>query len=155
MRLFEHPSTRTLLPFLRNYLSASIPLHLAWETAQLPLYTLWTTGKPREITFAIIHCTVGDIMIAAFAIAAGLFLFGGKEWPRRHALRVATATVIFGISYTIFSEWLNVSVRESWAYSELMPIFPILGTGLSPVMQWLMIPPLALTLAHARNRVQI
>ena len=45
------------------------------------------------------------------------------------------------IAYTVFSEWINVSVLQSWAYSELMPVNPILGTGISPIAQWVFLPP--------------
>ncbi len=34
---------------------------------------------------------------------------------------------MFGLVYAGFSEWLNVSVRRSWSYSELMPVIPIAG----------------------------
>ena len=43
-------------------------------------------------------------------------------------------------AYTVFSEWLNTEIRGSWAYSELMPVVPVLEAGLSPVAQWIVIP---------------
>jgi hypothetical protein len=48
--------------------------------------------------------------------------------------------VAFSVAYTIFSEWLNIVVRETWAYSDLMPVIPIIDAGLSPVAQWVLIP---------------
>ena len=56
-------------------------------------------------------------------------------------------TLLLGVGYTIYSEWVNVSVRASWAYSELMPIVPVIGTGLAPLLQWFVIPTVALWLA--------
>ena len=38
-------------------------------------------------------------------------------------------TLLLAIAYTVYSEWLNVNVRRSWAYSDLMPTVPIIGTG--------------------------
>ena len=38
-------------------------------------------------------------------------------------------------------------VRRNWSYSDLMPVIPSLGIGLSPVLQWVVIPALALWLA--------
>jgi len=29
--------------------------HVIWETAQLPLYTIWKTGTPREKVVAVLH----------------------------------------------------------------------------------------------------
>lgn len=53
-------------------------------------------------------------------------------------------TTILGVAYTIFSEWLNVEIHQSWAYTEFIPP---LGTGLAPVLQWLLLPGLALSIA--------
>ncbi len=50
---------------LRRYLVASAGLHLVWEVAQLPLYTIWSTGTLKQQAFAVLHCTIGDVMIAA------------------------------------------------------------------------------------------
>lgn len=128
---------------LRWYLGVSLLAHLTWETLQLPFYTIWATGTLGQQAFAVVHCTLGDAMIAGLSLVAALALFGDAAWPRRGAGRVFAMTLIFGIAYTIYSEWLNVSVRRSWAYSDLMPVLPILGTGLTPVLQWLVVPSLA------------
>jgi hypothetical protein len=29
--------------------------------------------------------------------------------------------ILFGLGYTVFSEWLNTQVRQSWSYTEAMP----------------------------------
>ena len=68
----------------------------------------------------------------------------GRGWPARHFLRVAGLTIAGGVLYTIFSEWLNVSIRHSWNYSQAMPRLPVLGTGLAPFLQWIVVPLLAL-----------
>src|SRR6476620_1944521 len=104
-----------------SYLVCAAPLHLGWESAQLPLYTLWRDGSTRQIAFALFHCTAGDILITAvaLALAAGLAQLAG--W-RLFGLRMAIAAICFGLAYTVFSEWLNVSVRRSWAYTAAMPV---------------------------------
>ena len=61
--------------------------------------------------------------------------------------------VLFGLCYTIYSEWLNTVVRESWEYSTLMPVLPPLGTGLTPVLQWIIIP--VVSYVYARKYVTI
>ena len=33
---------------LKAYLGVTAIANLAWETLHLPLYTIWTTGSPRE-----------------------------------------------------------------------------------------------------------
>jgi hypothetical protein len=117
-----------------------VPAHLAWETAQLPLYTIWRKGNWSEIAFAAVHCTAGDVLIAGVSLLGALLLLGGARWPDERYVAVATLTVVVGIAYTTFSEWLNTQVRASWTYSDLMPTLPVTGTGLSPLAQWVVIP---------------
>jgi hypothetical protein len=83
-------------------------------------------------------------MIAGLSLLVALALFGQTKSPRANYVRVYWAILVFGAGYTIFSEWLNTSVRGSWTYSELMPVVPLIGTGIAPLLQWLVIPPLAL-----------
>lgn len=118
--------------------------NFAWESAQLPLYTIWRNGSSKDIGFAVVHCTAGDLLIALICAVASLALLGW-QWPiktREKALFLALFT-LFSLTYTIFSEWFNTTVRTSWEYSPLMPVVPPLNTGISPLLQWLTMPFLA------------
>ena len=139
---------------LRTYLIVSGAGHLIWELGQLPLYTIFWTATGGEIAFAVMHCTGGDVLIATASLVGALIFVGDASWPKptRASLRVAVATIVTGLAYTVFSEWLNTSVRQSWAYSDAMPILPLLGTGLGPLAQWLVIPVLALRTAGHQGR---
>ena len=57
------------------------------------------------------------------------------------------------LRYTVYSEYLNTVVRGAWAYTEWMPTVPWLGTGLSPLAQWLIIP--TVTLIWAGRTLQL
>ncbi len=133
------------------YLAVSAGLHLVWEVFQLPLYTIWRTGTTREIGFAVVHCTGGDLLIATLSMGGAWLFFGNKHWPLVRRKQVVLATMTFGLAYTVFSEWLNTAVRQSWAYSDLMPTLPFLGTGVSPLLQWLVVPAIALYLSSATS----
>lgn len=129
------------LDALRRFFAIIIPANLIWAFAHMPLYTIWNDGSWGEITFAALHCTGGDIMIAMSALILALML-SGRGWPYapEACKRVTVLAVAFGLGYTLFSEWLNIVNRAAWAYSDLMPIIPILNAGLSPVLQWIVIP---------------
>jgi hypothetical protein len=131
------------LQSLRRYLGVSIVANLVWESLQLPLYTLWATGTRREQVFAVLHCTIGDAMVAGLSLLAAWALFARATWPSTGVARVYAGSLAFGVVYTIFSEWLNTSVRGSWAYSDLMPVVPGIGTGLAPLLQWFVMPTVA------------
>lgn len=133
---------------LRVYTAVLVPGMLAWEAVQLPLYTLWRDGTPGEIAFAVLHCTLGDGLIGVAALAWALLMVGDKSWPAGGSTRVLVATVMIAATYTIYSEWLNVEVRSTWSYADAMPRLPWIGTGLAPLLQWVVVPPLALFAAR-------
>jgi hypothetical protein len=128
------------LTTLRRFMAVIVPGNLVWETAQLPLYTIWRKGSWSEISFAVLHCTAGDVLIAGASLFGALLLLGSARWPNDRYLAVAMFTILAGIAYTVLSEWLNTQVRASWTYSEFMPTLPVTGTGLSPLAQWTVIP---------------
>jgi hypothetical protein len=116
-----------------------------WEVVQLPLYTLWTE-RFNAIVFAVLHCTGGDVLIGLSSLVASIFLVRLTGRPRGGLARqriTAFGAVMIGFGYTVFSEWLNVYIRKSWDYSELMPLIRVgeVAIGLSPMAQWLILPP--------------
>lgn len=138
----------------RRYLPWLAGLNLAWEIAQLPLYTIWREASPGHIAFAVAHCTAGDVLIGAAAIALALIgtragSLGSWRWRT-----IVLAATVAGMAYTVASEWMNTSLRPAWQYSALMPTvrLGVLVIGLSPLLQWLVLPPLALYLACRRAR---
>ena len=138
---------------MRRYLAVIVVGNLVWEAAQMPLYTLWRTGSAQEIAFAVVHCTGGDVLIAAVSLLGSLLLFGAGSWPRSRFMSVAAPTVALGLGYTIYSEHLNTA-SQAWTYSELMPVLPGLGTGLAPLAQWLVVPLLAFAAVRLLSRAK-
>lgn len=134
-----------------RFVATAAVLSLIWEIAQIPLYTLWLTGSLRDIAFALLHCTAGDILIAAASLTAAIAILRAKDWPHRHYRAVAVVLIALALGYTMFSEWWNIEIRQAWAYRDIMPRLPGLGTGLSPVMQWIVVPLLALRVARPHH----
>ena len=135
------------LPAIRRYLVATAIGHLAWEVAHLPLYTLWQSGSRWELTFAVLHCTAGDVLIAAMSLIAALVLVGTARWPHARFWRVACCTMLAGFGYTLWSEYLNTVIRQTWTYTDAMAVLPWLGVGVTPLLQWVVVPAVALWLA--------
>jgi hypothetical protein len=131
---------RVWLIAIRRYLIAMAVGNLLWETAQLPLYTLWGTGTPTAIAAAVLHCTLGDMAIAIIVLVLALALFGAPAWPDEKFWAVLMAALAGGVSYTVYSEYTNTVVRASWVYSAWMPTLPVLGIGIAPLAQWVMVP---------------
>jgi hypothetical protein len=60
----------------------------------MPLYTLWQSGTAGEIFFAVIHCTGGDVIIAAVSLVLAILISGHSAWPGGRFLQVAVTAVI-------------------------------------------------------------
>lgn len=125
-----------------RYLAVMAAGNLIWEIAHVPLYTIWLTGTAGEIAYAVLHCTLGDMLIAATTLGLALALCG-RGWPDRNWGPVAATTILLALAYTVFSEWLNISVRGAWAYRDIMPTLPPYSTGLTPLLQWIVVPLIA------------
>lgn len=135
------PSRQWSLVLFGRYLAFIALGNLVWEIAQLPLYIVWSSGTWLDLIIVVVHCTLGDILISSVCFVLA-FLVSGRSRVDRWARRIPAISIPFGVGYTVFSEWLNVSVRESWAYAPAMPVLPGIGTGLSPLFQWLVVPAL-------------
>ena len=140
---------------VRRYLVAIALGNLLWEFAQLPLYTLWYEGSTNDILFAVVHCTGGDIVIGSLALLGALLIAGDPRWPQSRFHAVAAIALLGGLAYTVFSEWLNTEVRGSWAYAEAMPQLPFVGAGISPLVQWIVVPLIAFWWAWPSGRSQL
>lgn len=137
---------------LGRYLLASAIGNVVWEVVQLPFYKLWHTGTSFEIASMVLHCTAGDVLIALVAVVATLLAVGSPSWPEQRFAAVMLGTVAVSVVVTIAVEYLSTVVWQVWAYTETMPTLPLIGTGLSPVAQWVVLPPLALVWARRRRR---
>jgi hypothetical protein len=136
------------LTTITRYLVVVAVGNLVWETAQLPLYTLWRIEPARTIIRSVLHCTAGDVVIATASLVLALATVGTAHWPDERVIVVAVVAVATGVAYTIGSEYVNTVLRESWAYTERMPTLPWIGTGLAPLAQWVVVPALALASTH-------
>jgi hypothetical protein len=125
-------------------------LNLGWEIAQLPLYTIVSEATPAYLAFSVLHCTAGDVLIAFSSLMAALILTGARNVASWNWWQIGAVLTAAGVGYTVYSEWANTAILGSWAYAERMPVVHLGGLriGLSPLAQWLVLPPLALYLAR-------
>ena len=123
----------------------ALVLNLVWEIAHVRLYTLWDTADRMTIVWSVLHCSLGDVLIALSLFALAGLALRQKDWPVFRPIAGGTIVVIGALAFTVWSEWFNVYKIGSWAYTVNMPM--IFGIGLSPLLQWLLLPPL-MTIAY-------
>ncbi len=126
-------------------------LNLVWEIGHARLYTLWADSDRINIAWSLLHCSLGDVAIALAAFALAGIALRRADWPVFRPIFGSVIVVIGSMAFTAWSEWYNVYQAGNWAYTANMPM--ILGIGLSPLLQWLILPPL-MTIAYRATWLQ-
>jgi hypothetical protein len=127
-------------------------LHFAWEMLQAPLWVGMAQMPHAQAVRVCGFATLGDLLLAMLAFSAGVLVQRQKLWvlnPRRWALFAYYAT---GLLLTIGYEYVATGPLARWAYDISQPRLPILGTGIAPVLQWLIVPALGLWLTRMHVR---
>lgn len=122
-------------------------LNLTWEIAHVRLYTLWASADSVSVAWALFHCTLGDVVIALAMFALLVVMLGDKDWPISRPWAGGAIVVAGALAYTAWSEWYNVYRVGSWGYTASMPL--VFGIGLSPLLQWLVLPPVMVAVYRA------
>ena len=143
----ESCTARPLLGRALLWAGLSLALNLVWEVAQLPLYTIARDPSVARIAYAVLHCTLGDAIIAAAGFILAGLVFQDADWPSSRPWSGGAVATFFGLVYTAYSEWQNVYQAGAWAYSASMPL--VFGIGLAPLLQWLVVPVATLLFVRA------
>lgn len=114
-------------------------LNLTWEIAHVRLYTIWAAGDGISVAWALLHCSLGDVLIALAMFGLAGIALRRVDWPASRPWTGGAIVVIGAIAFTAWSEWYNVYRAGNWGYTASTPM--IFGIGLSPLVQWMVLPP--------------
>lgn len=118
----------------------SFVMHSTWEFLQAPwFFNMQALGHMEGIRICL-QAALGDVVIALVSFGAAALVGGGRRWaasPGRAAIGVWFGA---GLAVTVAIEHYSTAVAGRWAYDPAMPLLPPFGTGLSPVLQWIVIP---------------
>lgn len=128
----------------------ALVLNLAWEIGHVRLYTLWMEADVLRIAWSVLHCSLGDVVIALAAYALAAIALWRVDWPVSRPWSGGAIATACAVAYTAWSEWYNVYRVAAWGYTPDMPTF--YGIGLSPLIQWLVIPPALVAIQRTISR---
>ena len=135
----HNPATHSAMARAGLWSALAFVLNLVWEIAQVRLYTIWAAADGMSVAWALLHCTLGDVMIALVMFALAGVVLWRADWPASRPWTGGAIVVIGAMAFTAWSEWYNVYRVGNWGYTASMPM--IFGIGLSPLLQWLILPP--------------
>lgn len=133
--------------FVAMLLIASFLLHFAWEMWQVPFFVGMEASPHADVVWLCTRAALGDVGIALLALTPLLWRDGIRNL---FALQLPALSVylVTGLLITIGFEYAATEVLARWEYKSAMPTLPGIGTGLTPILQWLLLPPLALVFAR-------
>lgn len=111
---------------------------------QAPLFSSMNDVSHFAGIYICLKATLGDLAIALSAFWIAARVGRSRRWfirPGRPALVVFFAV---GLLLTIGLEYVHTQITGRWAYDGVMPVLPVIGTGLTPILQWIFVPMLVL-----------
>ncbi len=114
----------------------------------MPWFTGMAEASHGSVIGLCIRATGGDILILLASFWLSSIICGHRQWLLKGEQKPAGILIITALVVTIILEWLATGPLERWAYTDSMPMIPLLGVGLSPLLQWLLLPPLIMWLTR-------
>ena len=131
--------TSPILSIITTLLVIGVPLNFVWELAQMPLYV--EGGKLLEFAVHCIVPSLGDGVLVLIIFGVGWMVFRRADWFVLPGLFGYVLMLMTGLVIAVLVEWIAVYGLGRWSYTTRMPVLPVLGVGLSPVLQMLLLPP--------------
>lgn len=125
-------------------------LNLAWEFLQLPLYK----GGSYSIEH-IVFCTLATVadVIMTLLIYIGLAcIYRDAFWVKRFTWQRMLVVILIGGIGAILAE-MRHTTEGNWAYADSMPLIPVVNVGLSPLLQFLVLPTLIYYISKKFNKL--
>jgi hypothetical protein len=128
-------------------ISSGFFLNFFWEVIHTSFYTL--KESPFKILLsAWLHCAWVDVIITTGAFWLVSLLCRSRRWFLRLSQVNFLGFILIGLIYTFISEWANVHIFNTWVYNESMPMIPWARVGLTPILQWVIVPSIVILLAR-------
>ena len=137
-------SPKRPIPAELDLLILSFPMHFTWEFLQAPLFRTMQDVSHLDGIRICLQATLGDMVIALIAFWATSFLAGTRRWAAQPNRRSIAAWLSSGVAITLAIEFYSTEVMARWAYSSSMPRLPLIGTGIAPLAQWIIVPMVVL-----------
>ena len=110
----------------------------------MPFYQIPAEVSHSDMVRNCTLATVGDVGISIAAFWTVAVISKSRQWfhqPRRWQV---SSFILVGVVITVVFEALATGMFNAWKYADSMPTLPFLGTGLLPLLQWILVPPIIL-----------
>lgn len=122
----------------------AVTVNFVWEMAQSVLFARmggWMEGSRRCFV-----ASLGDGVIVLTIAAIGWLWFRHADWIVRPGFGGYTLMTTVGVTIAVLVERYALETGR-WAYTERMPMLPMVRVGLAPVLQMVIVPPIVFWMA--------
>lgn len=125
------------------FTAAVLILHYLWEMAQGGLFVGMKEQPFAQAAMRCFKAALGDLVITAIAFASTALAVRRTHWPLVKSFVAPAVFILTGLVITIGFERFALATAR-WVYAPEMPT--LFGVGISPIMQWVVIPLIELPL---------
>lgn len=129
----------------------SFLLNYPWEMLQSPLFGGMSEGAHWEKVKVCTLAALADAVISLMSYWMAAVVARNRAWPLNPKPAPWLTYMAVGLGLTMLGERLALGPLALWEYSAAMPLVPVIEVGISPMLQWLVLPPLVLW--FARNQL--
>lgn len=146
----KHTAHKTLFKKITVAIATiGLLLNFLWEMLQMPLYQNMPFGWQSTLFCAL--ASLADVIMLLLLYYGFAFIYKNPFWITALSFqRILVLIVAGGIGAVLFE--LRHLSSGSWSYDGAMPLIPVLNVGLSPVLQFMVLPIIILYLTLNINK---
>ena len=145
--LLDQPETNILIfAFLLNY---------PWEFLQAPFFEGMAVASHWDAVKVCTRATFGDAVIMLIAYWSVAVATSNRWWFRAPSRVQMVGFIAVCVIITVAIEHFATQSMDQawgWRYADTMPTIPVVGVGLTPLLQWMLLPPLAIWFVRRQIR---
>jgi hypothetical protein len=115
-------------------------LNIVWESLHAPLFVFKEQSSWSTLTACLVFCAVVDAAMMLFIYWVVALIRKDRFWFLRGRSVDKVLFALAALTLAFASEYNAVHYRNLWEYSERMPLIPVVRVGLTPIVQWIILP---------------
>ncbi len=112
-------------------------VNFIWEVAQGPLYEGFEYDW-QHISFCAL-ASIADMLMVLILFFGFSLVYRNLYWVMNWDFEIIVPLVLVGSVGAIFGEIWHLA-QGDWSYAEAMPIMPLVEIGISPLLQFALLP---------------
>ena len=136
--LFRHTSQRKIFNrFVITTILFAFFFNVAWEILQMPLFK-GAVYDWQHIMFCAL-ASLADVIMVLIIYFGFALIYKNAFWVKNlNTKNIILLLLIGGIGAVLAEVW-QLSIG-TWSYAGAMPLIPVVNVGLSPVLQFMILP---------------